>query len=79
MYRPHMIDRNQMLVAGFHRQAPRNQIAIAGYRPIRAGTVLMCMIPPIWLKLSRHKLSQNVVPVNHLCRELSQTRMPAKT
>jgi hypothetical protein len=34
---------------------------------------------PIWLKQFRHKLSQNVVPVNHLCRELSQTRMPAKT
>jgi hypothetical protein len=35
--------------------------------------------PPIRLKQFRHKLSQNVVPVNHLCRELSQTRMPDKT
>jgi hypothetical protein len=34
---------------------------------------------PIWLKQFRHKLSQNVVPVRHLCRKLSQTRMPVQT
>ncbi|MEH2502215.1 hypothetical protein V1277_000247 [Bradyrhizobium sp. AZCC 1588] len=34
---------------------------------------------PIWLKQSRHKLSQNVVLVSHLCRNLSQTRMPVQT
>lgn len=34
---------------------------------------------PIWLKQFRPKLSQNVVPASHLCRKLSQTRMPAQT
>jgi hypothetical protein len=33
---------------------------------------------PIWLKQFRHKLSQNIVPVSHLCRKLSQTRMPVQ-
>jgi len=44
MYRPHMIDRNQMLVAA-SLTASRHQIGIARCRSIRAGTVLMCMIP----------------------------------
>ena len=30
---------------------------------------------PIRLKQFRHKVSQNVIPVSHLCRKLSQTRM----
>ena len=34
---------------------------------------------PIRLKQFRHKLSQNVIPVSHLCRKLSQTRMPVQT
>ena len=81
MYRPRMIDRNQMLVAGFtdgvaasdrDRRIPIPMPADpSGNRPHVHDS-------PIWLKQPRHKLSQNVVPVSRLCRKLSQIRMSAQ-
>lgn len=63
-----MIDRNQMLVAGFADSAAASG-RDRGMPAIRAGTGLMCMIP-IWLKQFRHKLSQNVVPAGHLLSQI---------
>jgi hypothetical protein len=73
-----MIDRNQMLVAGF------TDSVAASDRDRRMPADPSSNRPPvhdfpIWLKQFRHKLSQNVVPVSHLCRKLSQTRMPVQT
>jgi hypothetical protein len=73
-----MIDLNQMLVAGFAIAARHRDRRIpmpadpSRNRPHGYDS-------PIWLKQFKYKLSQNVVPVSHLCRELSQTRLPAET
>ena len=74
MYRLRMIDRNHMPVAGVTDSAAasdrgRKMPADPSRNRPHAHDVL------IWLKQSRHKLSQKVVPVSHLCRKLSQTRM----
>jgi hypothetical protein len=76
-----MIERNQMLVAGFTDR-------IAASDRDRRIPMPMPADPsrnrphvhdsPIWPKQFRRKLSQNVVPVSHLCRKLSQIRMPVQ-
>jgi hypothetical protein len=73
-----MIDRNQMLVAGFADSvAASDRDRSMAADPSRNRSRLHDS--PTWLKQFRHKLSQNVVPVSLLCRKLSQTRMPAQT
>jgi hypothetical protein len=81
MYRPRMIDRNQMLVAGFTDSAAASDRDRRIPMPMPAdpsGNRPHVHDSPIWLKQFRHKLSQNIVPVGHLCRKLSQTRMPVQ-
>jgi hypothetical protein len=81
MYRPRMIDRNQMLVAGFTDSAAASDRDRRIPMPMPADPSWNrphVHDSPIWLKQFRHKLSQNIVPVSHLCRKLSQTRMPVQ-
>ncbi|KRR27209.1 hypothetical protein CQ13_22335 [Bradyrhizobium retamae] len=75
MYRPRVIDRNQMLVAGFTETVASSDRDRRIPIPMPAdpsGNRPHVHDSPIWLKQFRRKLSQNVVPVSHLCRKLSQ-------